>query len=121
MQGSSEDARLGSLSHRLLRGAIDVLSATRTLALVMGNERRHGSLGTGVQICLGDTYPHWWTVIITGQDQWPTRREDDEVAVGIVCFWSILAKRCDGNIHQSRIERRQVVIAQPIRRECSWR
>ena len=69
MQGSSEDTGLGSLCHRLLCGDINVLSAPRVLALVMGNERRDGRLGTGVQIRLGDTHPHRWTVVITGQDQ----------------------------------------------------
>src|SRR5467141_2185511 len=120
MQGSSEDTGLGSLCHRLLCGDINVLSAPRVLALVMCNERRDGRLGTGVQIRLGDTHPHRWTVVITGQDQWTTRREDDEIAVSIVRLWSILAKRRDKDIHQGRVECRQVVIAQPIRRQCPW-
>src|SRR5262249_47722503 len=99
----------------------DVLPAARVLALVMSNERRHGSLGTGVQICLGDTHADRGAVIITGQDQRTTRRKDDEVTVGIVRLWSILAKGCDRDIHQGRVERREVVIAKPIRCESPWR
>src|SRR5438094_575250 len=120
MQGSSEDARLRSLRHCLLRGDIDMLSAARVLALVMSNERRDSSLGAGVQIRLGDTHPHRRAVVITGQDQRTARREDDEVAVGIVRLWSILAKWRNRDIHQGRVERREVVIAKPIRCESPW-
>jgi hypothetical protein len=121
MQGSSKDARLGGLRHRLLRRDIDVLAAARALALVMSNKRRDSRLSAGVQIRLRDTHPHRGAVIITGQDQRPTRREDDEVTLGIVRFRSILAERCDRDIDQGRVERCEIVIAKPIRRECPWR
>ena len=63
----------------LLRGDIDVLSTTGMLTLVMGNERRNGSLSAGVQIGLGDTHPDRWAVVITSQGKRTARREDDEV------------------------------------------
>ena len=98
MQGSSKDARLGGLRHRLLRGDIDVLSATRVLALVMGDERRHGSLGTGVQIRLGDTHADWGTVVITGQDKRPACRKDMSKATVLPTLPAYCCRR--GMLHQ---------------------
>ena len=103
-----EQGRLGGEGDALLRGDIDVLAEAGVEAIVVGDERGAGGVGTGVQIGLRHAHAQGRTVVVAGEDEDAARGHHDQVAVGIGRFGTVLAERRNRNIDQRGINRGEV-------------
>ena len=114
VERSRENGRLGRLGRRLLGGNINMLPVIRAVRFIQGNQRGWRGGGAGVQIALGNAQADGRAVFVSGNDERPAARQNNQVAIRIAGLWPVLSERGNRDINQPWIVCRQLVIAQAV-------